>query len=105
VSLLSDNPLPEAFVVRGSFRVPGLGLLLLTDGPAPAWLAAPALHTAVQVRLHSPGQPALLLPATIEELGHDGQPPARALLLDADPSPPPIGAWLELVQVIAPELY
>jgi hypothetical protein len=92
-------------VVRGSFRVPGLGLLLLAAPPAPAWLAAPALHTAVQVRLHSPSQPALLLPATVEELAHDDQPPARALLLDADPSPPPAGAWLELVQVMPEELF
>lgn len=104
MSPLPTGP-PAAFVVRGSFRVPGLGLLLLAAPPAPAWLAGPALHTAVQVRLHSPGQPTLLLPATIEELAHDGQPPARALLLDADPSPPPVGAWLELVQLIEPELF
>jgi hypothetical protein len=65
----------------------------------------PALHTAVQVRLHSPGQPALLLPATIEELAHDEQPLTRALLLDADPGTLPPGAWLELVQVVPQELY
>ena len=92
-------------MVRSSFRVPGLGLLVLAAPPAPAWLAGPGLHTAMQVRLHSPGQPALLLPATIEELAHHGQPPARALLLDADPSPPPAGAWLELVQILPEELF
>ena len=105
MSTLPTGSSAEAFVVRGSFRVPGLGLLLLAALPSPIWLAAPALHTAVQVRLHSPGQPALLLPATIEELAHDEQPPTRALLLDADPSPPPAGAWLELVQVVAPDLF
>ena len=86
-------------------RVPGLGLLLLAAPPAPAWLASPALHTAVAGGGPTPRQPHLLLPATIEELAHDGQPPARALLLDADPSPPPAGAWLELVQVIPEELF
>lgn len=101
------RPLPaaDALAVRGSFRVPGLGLLVLPALPAPAWLATPALHTAVQVRLHSPGQPALLLPATIEELAHAGQPPTRALLLDADPGPLPTGAWLEFVQATPQELY
>ncbi|MDO7884777.1 hypothetical protein [Hymenobacter cheonanensis] len=98
-------PPAGAFVVRSSLRVPGLGLLLLPASPVPGWLAAPDLHTAVQVRLHSPGQPALLLPATIEELGHDGQPPTRALLLDADPGTPPAGAWLVLVQVVPSELF
>ena len=104
-SLPPDNPpTAAAFVVRSSLRVPGLGLLLLPAPPAPAWLATPALHTALQVRLHSPGQPALLLPATIEEVAHDEQPPARALLLDADPGPPPTGTWLELVQLVPQEL-
>jgi hypothetical protein len=101
------SSLPEAatLVVGSSFRVPGLGLLVLPALPGPVWLATPALHTAVQVRLHSPGQPARLLPATIEELAHDGQPPTRALLLDADPGTPLPGAWLELVQVVPQELY
>ena len=101
------RPLPAAdtLVVRDSLRVPGLGLLVLPALPAPAWLAAPTLHTTVQVPLYIPGQPVLLLPATIEELAHDGQPPTRTLLLDADPGPLPAGAWLELVQVVPQELY
>jgi hypothetical protein len=103
--LLATQPSASAFVVRSSFRVPGLGLLVLPNLPAPAWLSTPALHTAVQVHLHGPGQPALLLPATIEELAHDGQPPARALLLDADPGTPPAGAWLELLEVMPQELW
>jgi hypothetical protein len=98
-------PSASALVVRGSFRVPGLGLLVLPALPAPAWLATPALHTAVQVQLYCPDQPAVLLPATVEELAHDGQAPTRALLLDADPGAPPTGAWLEFVQLAPQELY
>ncbi len=88
-----------AFWVGHSFRVPGLGLLVLPAAPAPGWLAAPALHTTLALRLHRPGQPPLPLPATLEELSHEGQPPARALLLDADPGGPlPPSTWLELLQ-------
>ena len=88
----------EALVVAHSLRVPGLGLLVLPAAPAPAWLAGPALHTALALRLHRPGQPPLPLPATVEELAQAGQPPARALLLDADPGAPlPPGTWLELL--------
>jgi hypothetical protein len=87
----------SAFVVAASFRVPGLGLLVLPTAPAPAWLGAHPLHTALLLRLHRSGQPSLSLPATIEELARDDQPPARALLLDADPGGPlPAGAWLEI---------
>lgn len=89
----------EPFLVERSFRVPGLGLLVLPAGPAPAWLAGPALHTALALRLHCPGRPALLLPATIEELAQDGQPGTRALLLDTDPGGPLLpGSWLEAVK-------
>ncbi|GAB3635307.1 hypothetical protein GCM10027422_08970 [Hymenobacter arcticus] len=85
------------FVVATSFRVPGLGLLVLPAPPAPAWLGAHPLHTALLLRLHCPGQPPLALPATIEELDRAGELPARALLLDADPGGPlPTGAWLEI---------
>ena len=86
----------SAFVVARSLRVPGLGLLVLPAAPAPAWLAARPLHAGLALRLHRPGQPPLALPATLEELTQAGQPPARALLLDADPGPLPVGAWLEL---------
>ncbi|MEJ7660671.1 MAG: hypothetical protein WKG07_14175 [Hymenobacter sp.] len=82
-------------VVAHSLRVPGLGLLVLPAAPAPAWLAGPALHTALALRLHRPGQPPLPLPATIEEVAQASQPPARALLLDADPGEPlpPAPGW------------
>ncbi len=91
------SPTPTAFIVATSLRVPGLGLLVVPAGPAPAWLAAHPLHTALGLRLHRAGQPPLLLPATIEELARDEQPPARALLLDAAPfGPLPAGTWLEI---------
>ena len=94
---------PAYFTIARSLRVPGLGLLVLPEAPAPVWLAAHPLHTALQLRLHRPGQPSLVVPATIEEVAHDEQPPARALLLDADPGGPlPSGSWLELV-ALAPE--
>jgi hypothetical protein len=93
------------FVVGQSFRVPGLGLLVLPAAPAPDWLAGPALHTALALRLHRPGQPPLALPATIEELSRDPEPPTRALLLDADPGGElPAGAWLALEEMLAADL-
>ena len=97
-------PAPShAFVIARSLRVPGLGLLVLPAAPAPAWLATMALHTALALRLHRPGQPPLPLPATLEELTRGDEPPARALLLDADPGGAlPAGAWLAL-EIIQPE--
>ncbi|MDJ0364345.1 hypothetical protein QMK33_04220 [Hymenobacter sp. H14-R3] len=86
-----------AFVVTSSFRVPGLGLLVLPAPPAPAWLGAHPLHTTLLLRLHRPGQPPLALPATIEELARADEPPTRALLLDADPGGIlPAGTWLQI---------
>lgn len=94
---------PHAFVIARSLRVPGLGLLVLPAAPAPAWLATIALHTALALRLHRPGQLPLPLPATLEELAHGDEPPVRALLLDADPGGPLLaGTWLAL-EIIQPE--
>jgi hypothetical protein len=94
------------FFIGQSFRVPGLGLLVLPTAPAPDWLASPALHTALALQLHRPGQPPLRLPATIEELSRGPQLPTRALLLDADPGGPlPAGAWLALEALPADELF
>lgn len=72
------------FIVSRSLRLPGLGLLVLPAAPAPTWLATPALHTALALQLHAPGQPALFLTATIEELTPADGLPTRALLLEAD---------------------
>lgn len=89
-------PPAHAFVVSHSFRLPGLGLLVLPVAPAPAWLASAELHTALALQLHQPGHAALALTATIEEITPaDGQP-GRALLLEADPDSSLLGAWLVL---------
>jgi hypothetical protein len=95
----------SVFYIDHSFRVPGLGLLVLPTAPGPGWLAPLALHTALVVQLHWPGQPALVLPATVEELAHEPHPPTRALLLDADPGPLPAGAWLTLAEIATSELF
>ncbi|MGI4833779.1 MAG: hypothetical protein ACRYFK_09995 [Janthinobacterium lividum] len=95
----------DTFWVARSLRVPGLGLLVLPTLPAPAWLAAPPLHTALGLWLHRPGYPPLALPATVEEVAHEGQPPTRALLLDADPTGElGQGAQLELAAIVPDEL-
>jgi len=93
------------FVIGQSLRVPGLGVLVLPAAPVPSWLAGPALHTALALLLHRPGQLPLALPATIEEISHGPQPPTRALLLDGDPGGElAAGAWLALQAVMENEL-
>jgi hypothetical protein len=94
------------FVISTSLRVPGLGVLALPGTPPPGWLAATALHTALALHLHRPGQPPLALCATIEEVSHAPQPPTRALLLDADPGGELLpGAWLSLEGVAEDQLF
>jgi hypothetical protein len=86
-----------SFLIERSFRVPGLGLLVLPTAPIPSWLAQSELHTALALHLHRQGQPPLPLLATVEELAPTDEPATRALLLDADPGGElPAGAWLEL---------
>jgi hypothetical protein len=93
------------FVISKSLRVPGLGVLVLPAAPPPAWLAESALHTALALQLHRPGQPPLTLYATIEEISHASQQPTRALLLDADPGGElPADAWLSLERIATSEL-
>ncbi|QKG54035.1 hypothetical protein [Hymenobacter sp. BRD67] len=95
---MAPSAVPDAFGIAHRWRVPGLGLLVLPAAPEPAWLAAPALHSGVALRLHRPETPPLLLVATVEEIAFAGQPAAQALLLDADPGKlPAIGSWLELL--------
>lgn len=87
-----------AFAVARSFRVPGLGLLLVPAPPLPNWLAAFPLHTALQLLLHRPGELESQVLATIEELAFSDQPLVRALLLDANPPGPVTSqAWLQLL--------
>ncbi|MVN76319.1 hypothetical protein GO988_08275 [Hymenobacter sp. HMF4947] len=102
---MATAPASEIFSIRSSFRVPGLGLLVLPAAPAAAWLAAQPLHTVLGLALHRPGQPPLPLPGTIEELAHADEPPTRALLLDADPGELPAGAYLEVGILEFPHLF
>ena len=93
------------FVVKTSFRLPGLGLLVLPASPVPAWLTAYALHTALSVTLLIEEQPPISLIGTVEELARDGQPTQRALLLDFAPdSLLPPGARLQIAETQPPGL-
>jgi hypothetical protein len=84
--------------VAATWPLPGLGLLVLPDGPTP-YLAACALHSAHAVTIELPGgsrQPSL---ATVEEVVRpdDSTGPQRGLLLDLGPTRElPIGTsiWL-----------
>lgn len=79
---------PAPFVIETSFKLPGLGLLVLPAAPEPNWLMAYSLHTALNVMLPSSIQHPLPVIGTIEEISHSGQSERRALLLDFDPNTP-----------------
>jgi hypothetical protein len=97
--------LSEVFVVETSFRVPGLGVLALPSAPAPAWLAAYPLHTALAISLLADTLPPTTLTGTVEEVAHDGHIPRRALLLDFDPGGPlAVGTRLQASSEVLPEL-
>ncbi|GAA4502669.1 hypothetical protein GCM10023172_26300 [Hymenobacter ginsengisoli] len=88
-------PPANAFVISRSFRLPGLGLLVLPVSPVPPWLASADLHTAWPLCLQRPGQPPLPLTATVEEIAPADGLPTRALLLEADLGGLLLpGAWL-----------
>ncbi|MDO7850222.1 hypothetical protein Q4S41_01345 [Hymenobacter sp. CA1UV-4] len=68
--------------VAAVWPLPGLGLLVLSNGPAPA-LAAYALHTALAVEAVLPGGARRPGMATVEEISRPEAPaPTRGLLLD-----------------------
>jgi hypothetical protein len=97
--------LSEVFVVETSFRVPGLGVLALPSAPAPAWLAAYPLHTALAIKLLADALPPTALTGTVEEVAHDGQPSRRALLLDFNPDGPlAVGTRLQVSSEVLPKL-
>lgn len=97
--------LASSFIIETSLRVPGLGILVQPAAPIPDWLSTWPLHTVLALHFHRPGQLTLLLHATIEEVSHAPGPPARALLLDADPGELPNGSWLNLDKLIESELF
>ena len=68
--------------VAAAWPLPGLGLLALSDGPAPP-LAAYPLHAALAVEAVLPGGARRAATATVEEVTRaDDDAPARGLLLD-----------------------
>jgi hypothetical protein len=82
--------------VAQAWPLPGLGLLVLPDGPAPA-LAAYDLHTALAVEAALPGGARHAAVATVEELTRPETPaPTRGLLLDVEAADLPAGTeiWL-----------
>ena len=93
------------FVIEKSFRVPGLGVLVLPTC-VPDWLASYSIHTALACHLHCPNQPPLSLIATVEELALDQQACIRALLIDGDLSDALLAqSWLSLITAIPDEVY
>ena len=91
-------PAPATLLLRvaRAWPLPGLGLLALPDGPAPA-LAAYAVHTALAVEAALPGGTRLAAVATVEELARPETPaPTRGLLLDLEAVELPAGTeiWL-----------
>jgi hypothetical protein len=93
------------FIIAKTFRLPGLGLLLLPAHP-PDWLTHPPLHTALRLQLHRPNQLPLPLIATLEELAYDLQTPMRALLLDTDLTGESLAeSWLTLEAVMLDRLF
>jgi hypothetical protein len=77
--------LSAPFIVETSFRLPGLGLLVIPASPIPAWLATYDLHTALSITILPDAQLSKTIVGTVEELTQTGQPKQRALLLDFDP--------------------
>lgn len=90
------------FVVEASFKLPGLGLLVLPTVPEPSWLMAYSLHTALAVMLPPSIRYPLSVIGTIEEVSYECQPQRRALLLDFDPiTPLPAGIFLQASQILS----
>ncbi|UOQ98599.1 hypothetical protein MUN81_03695 [Hymenobacter sp. 5317J-9] len=70
--------------VAAAWPLPGLGLLVLPNGPAPA-LAPYALHTALAVEARLPDGTRRTAAATVEEVARGETPvPTRGLLLDLE---------------------
>lgn len=82
--------------VATAWPLPGLGLLVLPDGPTP-YLAACNLHTALTVEVRLPDGTRHAGLATVEEITRSTAGPASGLLLDLGPNLElPVGStiWL-----------
>ena len=79
-------PLTLLMRVAAAWPLPGLGLLLLPEGPTP-YLTAQPLHTALTVEVHLPDGSQQQGIATVEEVHHAAAAgPASGLLLDLGPA-------------------
>ncbi|MBF9222917.1 hypothetical protein [Hymenobacter ruricola] len=80
-----NTPAPRLLHVAAAWPLPGLGLLVLPAGPAPA-LAAYALHTALAVEVVLPDGTRHPAVATVEEITRPETPATaeQGLLLDID---------------------
>ena len=85
--------------VAAAWPLPGLGLLVLPDGPTP-YLAACSLHVALAIEAHLPDGTRHSGLATVEEVSRptDATGPASGLLLDLGPIQQlPVGSTIWLV--------
>ncbi|MBD2723002.1 hypothetical protein [Hymenobacter armeniacus] len=91
--------------VAAAWPLPGLGLLLLPQGPAPA-LAPYALHTALAVEARLPDGARHAAVATVEEMTRPETPnaPTRGLLLDVGAATLPAGTEVWLTDAAEPGL-
>ena len=90
-------PAPSTLLLRvaAAWPLPGLGLLVLPEGPTP-YLAACALHTALAIEAHRPDGTHQSGVATVEEVSRP-EATVRGLLLDLGPDwelPVGTGIWL-----------
>jgi hypothetical protein len=85
--------------VLAAWPLPGLGLLVLPDGPTPH-LDAYALHTALMVEMVWPDGPRQAAIATVEEItrAETGAAAARGLLFDDSVAELSPGASVWLVE-------
>lgn len=77
--------LSVSFIIASSFRLPGLGMLVIPRSPEPDWLSSLPLHTPLTITLPRDNQSSIApLIGTVEEIQHDNSRSRRALLIDLD---------------------
>lgn len=92
--------LSAPFIVEASFRLPGLGLLVVPALPAPSWLADYDLHTALTITLPTSEQHSEPIVGTVEEIAQADQLERRALLLDLGATILlPVGTYLQASKI------
>ncbi|MBJ6109055.1 hypothetical protein JAO73_08540 [Hymenobacter sp. BT523] len=91
--------------MAAAWPLPGLGLLVLPQGPAPT-LAPYALHTALAVEARLPDGARHAAVATVEEMTRPDTPGAstRGLLLDVGAATLPAGTEIWLTDAAGPDV-